>query len=189
MITVFLGVTSVEERIRISRYVTRIIIQPGWDTELAFDTSGNDLALLELNSAITEWSDKIQPVCLPVPDNIDSYRKFVATGKTLEVSGMGVTRSSEGRADIIQRTVLILLTQAECRKGYFDIKGDQHCAIGDEGTKFAPEILDPGWLFKRMMDPTLLWELRLQVQQHVDCQVKRILWFFSFLINRVMQMY
>ena len=131
-ITVYLGVTSVEEKKHSTSHdVSRIIIHPGWNKTLSFDHSGNDLALLELKTPITEWSEKIQPVCLPDLDNLEVYDRLVRPKKTVEVFGLGVTRSSDYKgADLIQHTKLKLLSKDQC-ENKTSITGDQHCALGD----------------------------------------------------------
>ena len=71
-LTVALGVTSVKQNVE-KHSVSKIFIHPGWNKTAYFDTRGNDLAILELKNPITEWTDSVQPACLPDPVQLTDY--------------------------------------------------------------------------------------------------------------------
>lgn len=60
--------------------VSQIVMHPSYVTRQLAD----DIALINLNSPV-EWSDRVQPACLPNPDQ-DSFAGLVAT-----VAGWGWT--------------------------------------------------------------------------------------------------
>ena len=60
--------------------VSKIFIHPGWNKTAYFDTRGNDLAILELENPITEWTDSVQPACLPVLAQLSDYMEATVMG-------------------------------------------------------------------------------------------------------------
>ena len=125
-ITVSLGVTSIQGNVE-KRKVSNIFIHPGWNKTAYFDTDGDDLAILELESPISDWSDSIKPVCLPDIGRLPDYEKLTRTGSKVEVAGLGLV-NSDSPAKTIQHATLELKENKFCQGGMFGVTGDQLCA-------------------------------------------------------------
>ena len=129
-ITVSLGVTSIQDNVE-KRLVTNIFIHPGWRKNATpFDTSGDDLAIIELKTPIRTWSDMVKPVCLPDINKLAEYENKTKIGSKVEVAGFGATNSWGHLAQTVQHTTLNILPKANCSAGVYGITGDQLCAIG-----------------------------------------------------------
>lgn len=94
--------------------VNQIVMHPSYVTRQLAD----DIALVNLDEEI-QWSDRIQPACLPNPDK-DSFAGLLATA-----AGWGWTdevKNGGKRANTLQKVDVPILANAECQQWYKDEK-------------------------------------------------------------------
>ncbi|XP_046463281.1 trypsin II-P29-like [Daphnia pulex] len=94
--------------------VTQIVLHPSYVTRQLAD----DIALISFDRAV-EWSDRIQPVCLPNPDK-DPFAGFLATA-----AGWGWTdevKNGGKRANTLQKVDVPILANKDCQQWYKDEK-------------------------------------------------------------------
>ncbi|XP_043975429.1 ST14 transmembrane serine protease matriptase a [Gambusia affinis] len=89
----------------VKRKLKQIIPHPYYNP----NTFDNDIALMELDTPI-EYSDYIQPICLPTSD----YK--VPAGQNVWITGWGATREGGTAAKILQKASVRIINYNECNK-------------------------------------------------------------------------
>lgn len=85
--------------------VEQLIVHPKYDV----NTVDNDIALLKLSETV-EYSNGVQPVCLPC-----SATPAALQGQNGTVTGWGTTSSGGDTSDVLQEVELPLLSTTECQ--------------------------------------------------------------------------
>ncbi|KAJ8347360.1 hypothetical protein SKAU_G00287610 [Synaphobranchus kaupii] len=106
-----------------SRRVSRIIVHANYDE----DTNDNDIALLELSSAVS-FSDYIMPVCLAAGGSSFS------AGTDTWVTGFGTLSEEGSLANNLQEVELLVVSTSQCQAVY-SITDNMICAGIEEGGK------------------------------------------------------
>ena len=142
-IRVILGLTTIGTSNVKKRKISKIFIHPGWNkTASVFDTDGNDLAILELASPVTDWSPSVNKICLPDINRLADFEEFIEIGSKVNVFSFGKT--GPGVVDVaerLQNTELDILPAENCsaefQGGLFGATGDQLCTIGEKANVCA----------------------------------------------------
>ncbi|KAI9559690.1 hypothetical protein GHT06_013695 [Daphnia sinensis] len=130
------GTGIARKGIRLLR-VNRIVNHPTYDPVKS--KVADDIALIQLDQE-AEWSDMVQPTCLPNPDK-DSYTGMVAT-----VAGWGLTNEIKNggqRPNALQKVDLPIIENKVCQEWYKDEKkpltivDTSMCAGFEQGGKDA----------------------------------------------------
>ncbi|XP_023207560.1 suppressor of tumorigenicity 14 protein-like [Xiphophorus maculatus] len=89
----------------VKRKLKQIIPHPNYNP----NTFDNDIALMELDTPI-EYSDYIQPICLPTAD----YK--IPAGQNVWITGWGATREGGTAAKTLQKASVRIINHNECNK-------------------------------------------------------------------------
>ncbi|XP_032401257.1 ST14 transmembrane serine protease matriptase a [Xiphophorus hellerii] len=89
----------------VKRKLKQIIPHPNYNP----NTFDNDIALMELDTPI-EYSDYIQPICLPTAD----YK--IPAGQNVWITGWGATREGGTAAKTLQKASVRIINHSECNK-------------------------------------------------------------------------
>lgn len=135
-----------------THYVKRIVIPPDYQDP----NQGKDIALVQLSSP-ADWSDYVQPVCLPTSGVL-----FPA-GMNCYVTGWGNTREDVPLAGLgtLQEVEVPIISQSSCQEMYqtdpvevVDILSDMICAGYQEGGKDSCQGDSGGPLVCKMVNGT-----------------------------------
>lgn len=106
-------------------YISAAIMHTDWD----LDTFKADVVLLKLINPIPEWSDYIQPTCIPFA-NVASGPKIIE-GMEVDVIGMGAHHEGAlESSDYLEHTTIAIMNNKDCNK-YFGtdwVLDDMVCA-------------------------------------------------------------
>lgn len=94
----------------------------------------NDIGLIRLAESV-EYTDFIQPICLPIVSNLETKTNY--TGNRFTVAGWGRTESNE-LSDILMKVNIIGVSKADCNYAYNQINNtitDNQLCAGIEAGK------------------------------------------------------
>lgn len=115
--------------------VERFIVHPNYTTD--FNNKINDLALLKLAQTV-DFTDQVQPACLPVDDVSDQLPK---SGQTVSIYAAGPSRTDSPRRDkklISMQVRDPALCNRYYREVYLELASVQLCVGGEIGRDACP---------------------------------------------------
>ncbi|EDS40427.1 vitamin K-dependent protein C [Culex quinquefasciatus] len=115
--------------------VERFIVHPNYTTD--FNNKINDLALLKLAQTV-DFTDQVQPACLPVDDVSDQLPK---SGQTVSIYAAGPSRTDSPRRDkklISMQVRDPALCNRYYREVYLELAPAQLCVGGEIGRDACP---------------------------------------------------
>ncbi|XP_014475331.1 PREDICTED: venom serine protease 34-like [Dinoponera quadriceps] len=86
----------------------------------------NDIAILTVNSTIN-FSEEVGPACLPFQHRWDSF-----VGSYVDLLGWGTVEFGGMKSNTLQKVMLSVITNRDCRRTYENITFNQMCTYGEE---------------------------------------------------------
>ncbi|EFN78606.1 venom serine protease 34 [Harpegnathos saltator] len=107
---------------------SKIYTVSGFKIYPLYNTSSleNDIALVMVNSVIN-FSEEVGPACLPFQHRWDSF-----AGSYVDLLGWGTTEFGGMKSNTLQKVMLSVITNRDCRRSYQNLTHSQICTYGEK---------------------------------------------------------